>query len=248
MYYFVVSSKTMARPKPREEVLTFPELLEESQVLMRSVRKLNERQLGRLMHISPKLAITTWELLSTWENDHTHGTAAIDTFVGDVYKGLKAHLLDREDIEFASEHFRILSGLYGILRPLDKIHPYRLEMGYSVPISGKKRRVDQYWKHQVAETLQDRLICDLASEEYMRVIKPYVEPEQIIKPKFIQIVRGEPVFQTIHAKIARGTMSRWAIKHRITEAEDLKKFDYDRYRYDAASSLPHSPVFIREVQ
>lgn len=248
MYYFVVSSKTMARPKPRQETLVFPELLSESQVLMRSIRKLSALQLQRAMHISPKLSVATWELMQSWQDDHTNGSAAVDTFVGDVYKGLKAHLFDEADIEFASEHFRILSGLYGILRPLDKIHPYRLETGYSLPINGKKQRVDQFWGDAVASTLQHRYICDLASEEYMRVIKPYVEPELIIKPKFMQIVDGKPVFQTIHAKIARGTMSRWAIKHRITEPSDLKEFDYDRYRYDERASLFNSPVFIREVQ
>lgn len=236
----------MSRPSQRSMAQTFPELLEHTYPLMRAVRELTPKQLQRIMHISPKLAESTWELIHAWSEDHADGTAAIDTFVGDVYKGLKAHLLNDEDLLFAQGHFRTLSGLYGILRPLDKIHPYRLETGYTIPIGRKKMRIDQYWQSTVADTLDDGWILDLASEEYMKVIKPYVEPEQIIKPKFLQIVDGEPRFQTIHAKIARGTMSRWCIKYRVTEPDQLKGFDYDRYRYDPGSSLPNTPVFTRQ--
>lgn len=202
------------------------------------------RQLQKLMHISPKLAEATFERIQSWGSVKL--SPAWYTFVGDVYKGLQIDKFTKEDLEFAQSNMATLSGLYGLLRPLDLIHPYRLELGYKLTGKGFKNLYD-FWGDLVANQIAGRgPIINLSSEEYIKVIKPHVEEKIIITPWFMQIKNGKPEFQAIHAKIARGAMARWIAKNKIDNPADLSSFNEDRYTFSEELSTLQSPTFTRE--
>lgn len=248
MICLLVSSKTMGTAKKAVSVAcSAPLLIQEATVLHEKLKSLSLPATEKLMHVSAKLAVVTKHKIDEWSPEGT--TPAWLSFQGDVYKGLKAETLTNDDFMFAQKCAATISGLYGIVRPLDLVTPYRLEIGYKLAVSHHKN-LYAFWNDSIVRTLphlQDdaQPIINLSSEEYIKAIRPYVNQNRIITPWFMQIKDGAPVFQAIHAKIARGTMMRWIIKNRITNAAQLRHFCEDRYTFDAALSTPSKPVFTR---
>lgn len=245
MISLLVSSKTMvANPSPFSIKTSEPQFLGEAEKLTQVLCAKSLHDLQQLMHISPKLAEATHQRIAQWQS--SGGTPAWYTFVGDVYKGLKIEEFTQEDVEFTQAHMGTISGLYGVVRPLDLIHPYRLELMYKLSGEGFKD-LYQFWGDKIAKTIpQDESVINLSSEEYIKVLRPFLPKEQIITPWFMQMKNGKPDFQVIHAKIARGTMARFIAKNRINDPARLKEFDYDGYRYSPADSTLLKPVFIRK--
>ncbi len=229
---------------PFDTEATHPAFSDKAKKLDSILKSKTPLQRKSLMHISPKLAETTFERIQAWGSAPL--TPAWYTFVGDVYNGLQIENFTKEDLEFAQKHMATLSGLYGLLRPLDLIHPYRLELGYKLTGKGFKN-LYEYWGDSVVKQISGKEpFINLASEEYIKVIKPYVKEDQIITPWFMQIKNGEPEFQAIYAKMARGAMARWICKNRIDYPNRLSEFNEDRYIYSEEHSTLQSPTFIRE--
>lgn len=250
MILLLSPSKTLnEKPRKTKAPLTVPAFLHESSILADILRKLSPRKLEELMEINPKLAMLNAERYQAWANPFPSGSAfpSILCFQGEVYNGLKASLLSDKDLVFAQEHLRILSGLYGVLRPLDLIMPYRLEMGTALQ---NPRGDDLYafWgqavnDHIAAEAMGKTLI-NLASDEYFRVINPS-SFSRVIKCHFREENNGKLRFVTIFGKKARGLMARFAIVNRITNPEDLKAFDEENYLFNPDLSSVDEWYFTR---
>lgn len=243
MIILLHSSKTM-RVRAAQP-LRKPVLLPKANELAAYVQALTPQQLTSVMHISPALAQKTHELWAAW-NTTSDLTPAIDSFVGDIYSGLQASTLSEKDRQYADNHLRILSGLYGILRPLDGIRPYRLEMGYRLPDDVFKN-LYAFWGEDIARQIPaSGTVVNLAAVEYSKTVTPYITKERIITPRFLthDPKTNEPAFVVVHAKIARGAFAHWMIANRIEQPEQLKTFSDIGYRYDARLSSPHEPVFV----
>lgn len=232
-----------SRTAPFEVTTTEPVFIDKAQLLDEQLKTLSTLQIKRLMHISPKLAQATKERVAIWGK--VEKTPAWYTFVGDVYTGLKIREFTTEDLEFAQKHMGTLSGLYGILKPLDLIHAYRLELGYKLKGKGFKDLYD-YWGDSIAQTIaKDETVINLASEEYIKVLRPYLKTQQIVTPWFMQLKDGDPVFQAVHAKMARGAMARWIAKNKINDPKRLVDFNFHGYTYSPELSTPVKPTFTR---
>lgn len=200
----------------------------------------------KTMKISAKLAATTKELIDSWTNKPLQQRAVIDSFLGDIYSGLQVATLSKDDRQYANEHLRILSGLYGILKPLDGIYPYRFEMGYRVP-NPKYANLYKFWGTSIVETLpQTDMIIDLTAVEYGKTVTDYMKTARIITPRFLTInaKSGEPIFVVVHAKIARGAFAHWMITNHIEDETKLKEFNEIGYEYDEKLSTSEVPVFV----
>lgn len=220
-----------------------PRFLKQAKELNEILMKKSEGDLQKIMHISPKLAEETNDKILKWKP--TGGTPAWYTFVGDVYKGLKISEFTKSDLEFAQKHMGTISGLYGAIRPLDLIHAYRLELMYKLDGPDFKDLYD-FWGDEIAKIIpKNEPVINLSSEEYIKVLRPYLPNDRIITPWFMQTKNGKPAFQVIHAKIARGVMARWIAKYRVNDTEDLKNFNLNGYQFSAELSNPLKPVFIR---
>ena len=227
--------------------LSEPLFLSQAHQLKEQVCGLSVEEIKKLMHVSSALAAATKQQAKDWLFDSK--TAAWLGFQGDVYKGLRAETFDTSDFNFAQKYAATLSGLYGILRPLDAVSPYRLEMGYRLRTK-QHNNLYEFWGKTIASSLPQLLdekqpIINLASEEYIKSIKPYVTRSRIYSPWFMQIKNGVPVFQAIHAKNARGSFMRWIIKNRITSTSDFRHFAEDSYQFDPNLSTVQKPVFTR---
>ena len=223
-----------------------PVLLKRAVELNMQLKKLSVKRIAGLMTVSNKLATKTHEQIGQWTDDTDKQRPAIDSFLGDIYSGLQVQGWSDQDRHYANEHLRILSGLYGILRPLDGIYPYRFEMGYKPPMAEHKNML-QFWGDSIARTLpDDQPVINLAAVEYSQVVTPYVDPDRIITPIFLTVSpkTGEPTFVVVHAKIARGAFARWLIVNRVEDLSQLKNYDDLNYAYDAVTSTPNAPVYI----
>lgn len=246
MIILLHSSKTMRSPAPDASQLLVPALSKQAQELAHYVQTLSAEQLAATMRLSSTLAQKTHQLFADWTLRPERQSLAIDSFIGDIYSGLRASTLGDEERQYANEHLRILSGLYGIVRPFDGICPYRLEMGYKFP-DPNYANLYNFWGDAIARTLPtDGLIINLAAVEYSRTVTPYVDPKRIITPKFLTVdpKTNEPTFVVVHAKIARGAFARWLVTTRSTEAEALRSFNDIGYAYNATLSTPAEPVFV----
>lgn len=246
MIILLHSSKTMRTPTKSSKSLRQPKLLKEAIELDAYLKKLTPGRIATLMQLSKPMAAKTYLLIADWSADPTLQTAAIDSFLGDIYSGLQVQTLSDKDRAYADQHLYILSGLYGVLRALDGIYPYRFEMGYR-PTNKKYRDVYRYWGDKIARELPNHEpIINISSAEYDRVVLPYVDTSRIIKPKFLtrHTSTGAPTFVTVHAKVARGAFAHWLITQRITETSDLKHFNEINYRYDKDLSTTTEPVFV----
>ncbi|AYY79468.1 peroxide stress protein YaaA [Proteus vulgaris] len=232
---------------------TQPELLKYSQQLIEECRKLSSSDIASLMKISDKLAGLNAARFGEWQPNSTPENArqAILAFKGDVYTGMQAELFSEDNFQFAQQHLRILSGLYGVLRPLDLMQPYRLEMG--VKLKNKKGRdLYQFWGNTITETLNkaleeqgDNILINLASDEYFKSVNPQKLNAEIIKPVFLDEKNGKFKVISFYAKKARGLMSRFIIQEKLTNKTQLKEFDLEGYQFNAAASEGNTLVFKR---
>jgi cytoplasmic iron level regulating protein YaaA (DUF328/UPF0246 family) len=206
---------------------TQPTQLTQSRKLIRRLREFGSEDISRLMNVSDNLAELNRQRYRKWKTPFKPENArqALFAFKGDVYQGLDAYSLDEDGLEFAQQHLRILSGLYGILRPLDLMQPYRLEMG---------------------TRLSTEQGSNLASNEYFKAVKPKLLKAEIVTPTFREFHKGEYRFISFTAKKARGLMARYMIDHRIDRPEGLKDFDYEGYRFAPKLSVDADWVFTRK--
>ncbi|MCF7203377.1 peroxide stress protein YaaA [Pseudomonas oligotrophica] len=234
---------------------TLPEHLDQAQILIDQLRDYSPAQVAELMHLSDKLAALNVARFGSWNAEFTPGNAkqALLAFKGDVYTGLNADDFDGEDFDFAQRHLRMLSGLYGVLRPLDLMQPYRLEMGTKLANARGKdlyafwgERISQ-WLNQALAAQGDQVLLNLASNEYFGAVKRKALDAQIIDVDFKDLKNGQYKIISFYAKKARGLMARYVIKHRLTDPAQLVNFDYDGYRYSEADSRPGHLVFLRDA-
>ncbi len=232
---------------------TQPELLEYSQQLIGEARNLSEAQIKTLMGVSDKIASLNATRFHDWHPDFTPDNArqAILAFKGDVYTGLQAETFSEADFDFAQRHLRMLSGLYGVLRPLDLMQPYRLEMGIKLH-NAKGGDLYAFWGEIITHTLNealaaqgDNVLINLASDEYFRAVRPAKLNAKIIKPVFLDEKNGKFKVISFYAKKARGLMSRYVIENRLSLPEQLTRFDVDGYVWDQYLSNETELVFKR---
>lgn len=242
------SSKTMRPAGSAPAAYQRPALLSQAETLAAYLRTLSPAQLQESMQLSPAMAEKTRQLITDWTTHATSQRPAIDAFLGDIYSGLQVQTFNEADRSYANEHLFILSGLYGILRALDSIHPYRLEMGYRLP-DEPYRNLYKFWGDSLAKTLPvHAAIVNLSAVEYTKALLPYLPGSVVVTPKFLtqSPKTGQPVFVTVHAKIARGAFAHWLITHRISDLTQLQEFNQLGYVFDAESSTPEQPVFIAQ--
>lgn len=223
-----------------------PMLLDRAEHIAAYLKTLSSIQLQLAMQLSPAMAAKTKETLDTWTADVSCQSPAIDTFLGDIYSGLQVRSFDSGDRSYANEHLFILSGLYGVLRALDSIMPYRLEMAYKFS-QEPYTNLYAFWGSSIAEALPaDRTIINVSSVEYTKAVFPHLKNTEIITPKFMtrDAKTGEPKFVTVHAKVARGAFAHWMIKKRIESTDQLSGFNELNYRYDKSLSSEDEPVFV----
>ena len=255
MLMLISPAKTLDFKAPATtELYTQPRYLTESRQLIKTLRQLEPEDLCNLMHISSKLGDLNYERNLNWRTPFSPDNArqAIFAFRGDVYLGLKAEQLSADDLAFAQQHLRILSGLYGLLRPLDLMQPYRLEMGTALK-TAKGDDLYEFWGSKLTRALNRELtqqtspgLVNLASNEYFSVLQADKLKAQIITPMFKDFSNGKYRFLSFFAKQARGLMASWIIRHRITDPAQIADFSVDGYRYSKADSTPESPVFLRK--
>ena len=227
--------------------------LEDSQLLIEQLQQLSPEDIKNLMGISEKLSDLNYQRFQDWtQADAVEQCPALFAFKGDVYQGLAADALTVDEIEFSQKHLRMLSGLYGLLRPLDLMQAYRLEMGTKLH---NDRGVNLYafWGDKISELIKADMpdkeapeLVNLASNEYFKAVKPMLIEAQIITPVFKDFKNGQYKIISFYAKKARGMMVNYAIKHKITQAEVLKNFDSAGYRYADEQSDARQWVFIRD--
>ncbi|RAK25155.1 hypothetical protein B0I03_101315 [Flavobacterium aquaticum] len=225
--------------------------LKEAETIQKTLKKKKPKQLMELMDISEKLADLNWERNQNWSLPFTPKNArpAVYAFDGDVYTGLDAYTISAEKIAVLQDKLRILSGLYGILKPLDLMQPYRLEMGTSMPI-GTKKNLYEFWKKKLTKALNeelqsDELFLNLASNEYFSAVDTKALKVPVITPEFRDYKDGKLKMISFFAKKARGLMVRYIIDTNAETIDDLKKFNYEGYAFDANLSKGNTLVFTR---
>jgi uncharacterized protein len=230
---------------------TRPPLLEESAALLPTLKAMTIDQVAELMSISPDLAQTTWQRFQALELSGEHGRPAILSFAGDVYQGLSPRTLTVDDLRWAQDHVAILSGLYGLLRPLDRILAYRLEMGSAVR-TRRGRDLVAFWRPVIAPQLAaalaehpDPTVLNLASEEYFAAVDLRRVKAPVVHVSFQDVKNGQAKSLFLYVKRARGAAARWLIEHRAERAADLKDAVVDGYRFDASESTADRWFFRR---
>ncbi len=228
---------------------TEPRLTEQSAKLLKSLKRLKPKHIAELMDISKTLSELNFERFQGFEAQAS-GAAAF-MFDGDVYSGLEARTLDTASLEWAQDHIRILSGLYGVLRPLDLIRPYRLEMGSQLK-TGRTESLYQFWGDTLAKSLSEELktqgsdtLVNLASTEYSRAALTKPLKAKVVSPRFLEIKGNEAKIVSFFAKKARGLMARYMIDHRIDRIEGLKDFKVADYQFRSDLSKDGDWVFTR---
>jgi len=255
MLLLISPAKTLDfSPQTFVEQSTKPPFLLHSKQLIALLREYSPKQLGKLMHISDKLAAGVHGYVDGWKAKYNSAAAkqALLAFRGDVYLGLNADTFCDEDFEFAQQHLRILSGLYGVLRPLDLIQPYRLEMGCK--LSGKHGKdLYDFWGDRIAGELKkslaeqgDDLLINLASNEYFKAALAKSLSCQIVTPQFKDYSRGQYRVVSFFAKKARGMMVGHIVRKQISDLAGIRKFRSAGYRYNRKLSTNDSPVFTRD--
>jgi uncharacterized protein len=232
---------------------TVPYFEKEINQLISKLQKLSVKGFESMMHISKDLAVLNYERFQNWsfpyEANETNSPAVL-TFTGEVYRGLDANSLTDEDLLYAQEKLRILSGLYGVLRPLDLMYPYRLEMGTKFLVTPKLKNLYLFWGEKVAnflnaEAKNDEVIINLASTEYFKVIPAKSISRKVITPIFKDFKNGTYKVVMMYAKHQRGAMARYIIENRTENIEELKLYNGGGYQYDVNLSSETEWVFTR---
>ncbi len=232
---------------------TEPEFTKEAYSLARTCRNLSLTELRGLMDISDDLARLNADRFKAFvakpEVDQTKAAALI--FAGDTYTGLEAGSLEVDEMAYAQDHLRILSGLYGLLRPLDAIQPYRLEMGSRLK-TRRGKSLYEYWGREISKALNAQgaaanteILVNCASQEYFGAVDRKVLKLQVITPVFLEDKAGGPKTVSFFAKQARGAMARFVMQNRVRDVDGLKDFTLGGYSFDETRSTPEAPVFIR---
>ena len=257
MLFLLSPAKTLdyETPVAADVPHTLPRFPRQSARLIEVLRRHSPRRIGELMDISPALAELNVGRYRAWSErfDEHNSRQAVLAFDGDVYDGLQARALSRADLDWAQRHLRILSGLYGVLRPLDRMQPYRLEMGTALPV-GAARNLYQFWGADIAEQLNQDLQADatpvvvnLASQEYFRSVDLGCLKARVIECVFEDWKGGGWKVISFFAKKARGLMARYAIMKRVETPRKLEGFNLEGYAFDPATSEPDRLVFRRRM-
>ncbi len=255
MLLLLSPAKTLDYTEPATDLHDQPRLLSDSQPLIDILKDKSESELMDLMKISEDLATVNRERYQDFEVpfDLNNAKQSVLAFKGDVYVGLGAEDFSEDDLKFAQTQIRILSGLYGVLRPLDLMQPYRLEMGTKLQ-NERGKNLYEYWGNRITELLnadlnangQDKSVVNLASKEYFSAVKPKNLAGKLYHIDFKEHRDGKYKIIAFYAKKARGMMARYAVKNRITTPEGLKAFDMDGYAFNAELSTDQHFVFTRE--
>jgi hypothetical protein len=234
---------------------TTPAFLEDSEKLIKKLRTLSVKQISKLMGLSSNLAELNHQRYAMWHPDVTKANAkpALFVFRGDVYRGMNAAEFSSEDVAYAQDRLRILSGLYGVLKPLDLMQAYRLEMGTRLPVTKAKNNLYKFWGNALSDHLNEsakaigaEAVLNLASNEYFKAVQTDVIDLPIIHCQFKDFKNGTYKSIMTYAKIARGLMASYVIRNRVEKAEDLKGFNSEGYSYNAPMSDATNLVFTRD--
>jgi hypothetical protein len=235
----------------KTDVFSQPSFQKESSLLNKKLKNLSKKKLGDLMKISPALADLNYERNQSWHQPFSpeNSKQAIYAFTGEVFKGIDIKSLAEEKIPLLQSRLRILSGLYGLLKPLDLIQPYRLEMGTKLTI-GESNNLYKFWDSSLANSLNDEmqegdLLINLASAEYFKAVPRKVLKNPMITPIFKEFKNGDYKIVMTYAKRARGLMVRYIIENNINTLEELKRFDTEGYLYTESLSSESELVFTR---
>lgn len=232
---------------------TQPRMLDHSARLIERARKLSADDIGELMKVSDRIASLNEQRFAEWQTPFTEANArpAVFTFRGDVYTGLDIDRFSADDLDAAQRRLRILSGLYGVLRPLDLMQPYRLEMGTRLD-NARGRNLYEFWGERITEQLKEDMhsadtdtLVNLASNEYFKSVQPEQLPGPVVEPVFQDEKNGRYKVVSFWAKKARGRMAAWILRQGITRPEDLRQYTEDGYRYAPEVSTENKPVFRR---
>ena len=231
-----------------------PTFLGQSSKLINQLKKKEPKDIASLMGLSDKLATLNYDRYQSWtasKKVSSDSKPSMLVFKGDVYQGLQAEDFTKKEMNFAQKHIRILSGLYGILKPLDLMKPYRLEMGTKLEIAQAKN-LYEFWGDKVQKNIlndlknhKSDLLINLSSKEYFTVLGKLPEYLNVVSPAFKDYKNGKYKIISFYAKKARGLMARWIIQNKVTDFEDLKKFNIDGYKYSKGESSAAIPVFLR---
>jgi uncharacterized protein len=233
---------------------TIPDFLEDSQQLIDALQELSPADISELMGVSDKIGNLNFDRFLNWHTpfDASNAKQAVLAFKGDVYTGLNAEEFSTQQFKFAQQHLRILSGLYGMLRPLDLMQAYRLEMGTRFA-NERGKNLYEFWGDSITKALNKQLkkiksdvLLNLASNEYFKAVQPKAINADIITPVFKDLKGGKYKIVSFYAKKARGLMSAYIIKNQLDDVEDIKQFDSEGYRYNAAMSTAREWVFTRD--
>lgn len=242
-------SKTLNEDACSVEKATKPVLLDSSKVLIKRLKSMSKKDISKLMGISDKLSELNFDRFQSFSTPFTPKNAkpALTYFKGDVYEGLKAEDFDKKDFEFAQKHLRILSGLYGLLRPMDLMQAYRLEMGTKLK-NEKGKDLYEFWGEKITEKINEDesdVIVNLASNEYFKAVKPKKMKGNLIVPVFKEKKGDDYKVIGLFAKKARGMMARYIIKNRINNPEKIKDFNESGYKFNKKLSNEKEWVFTR---
>jgi len=254
MLIVVSPAKTLDYDTPaKTKIHTTPDFLKDSQKLIKILRGFSPLDIAELMNVSSNIAELNFDRYKSWSANFTEKNAkqAVLAFKGDVYTGLDAESFSAKDFKFAQKHLRVLSGLYGLLRPLDLMKPYRLEMGTRLTnLRGKN--LYEFWGSEITQALNAQLkkiksdcLINLASNEYFKSIKPKELNGEIITPAFKDYKAGQYKMIGVYAKKARGALSRFIIQNQLSDPEDIKDFNGDGYRFNKTLSKDKTWVFTR---
>lgn len=239
---------------PKTRNFTTPDYLGQSQKLINRLRKFSSLDISELMNVSTKIADLNFDRYESWKKPFTMKNAkqAILAFKGDVYTGLDASTFKADDFKFAQNHLRVLSGLYGLLRPLDLMQPYRLEMGTKLK-TDVGNNLYEFWGTDITDGLNKQLkkikseyLINLASNEYFKSVRPKELNAEIITPAFKEYKNGDYKMIGIYAKKARGLLSRYIIQNKLREPDDIKLFSEEGYRFNKKLSKENNWVFTRK--
>lgn len=250
MFTVISAPTSMDFHRPRlTSTHTQPQFLDQSQMLVDLCRKLSLEQLEEIMKISPKLAHLNQQRFQNWHTPFTLENAlqALFAYEGDIYNSLNVSDFSTEDMHYIQQNGLILSGLYGVLRPLDLIQPYRLPMNTRLE-NPKGINLYHFWQYTLTEyfnRLSADLLIDLAFDEYFKVLDKKTLKPKVLKPVFLDEKAGKYMNVNAYAKEAMGLMTRFIVKHRLTAPNDLKDFNLHGYRFDQAASNEHEWVFRR---
>jgi hypothetical protein len=238
----------------RDTDMTVPAFQDDADALARVAKRLSQKDLARLMDISPDLAKLNADRFKRFAEDRENIRPAALAFAGDTYAGLEAASLDDDDLRYAQDHLRILSGLYGVLKPLDGIQEYRLEMGSRLK-TRKGASLYDYWGDRLAkalnvqaETVGTDTLINCASVEYFGAVDPRALKLTVVTPQFLEDKPGGPRIVSFFAKKARGAMARFVVQNRLTDPAAILDFDTGGYAYAPDLSQPGKPAFFRSAE